>query len=83
MRKISESFENLENRDIIKASKSLLWKDKEKYICANGHANVLRSDFCENLNCLQNIKGLTKNQIRRIENFKNKVEILNSLFEQN
>ncbi len=30
MRKISELFENLENRESIKASKSLFWKDKKK-----------------------------------------------------
>jgi hypothetical protein len=52
MRKISESFENLENRNSIKASKSLFGKDQEKYICANGLANAIGSDFCENLNCL-------------------------------
>lgn len=83
MNKIIESFENLENRGNIKLTKSLLGKDKEKYICPNGHSNEIESEFCETLNCLQNIKGLTKGQVEQIDNFKNKVDILSYLFNQN
>lgn len=83
MSTIVKSFENLVNRGSIKATKSLLGKDKEKYICPNGHTNEIESEFCETLICSQNIKGLTKGQVEKIDNFKNKVETLSYLFNQN
>ncbi|MGJ8759583.1 YbjQ family protein [Polaribacter sp. AHE13PA] len=82
MNKIVESFDNLENTGEIKTSKSLLGKDKEKFICKNGHTNDIESEFCETLNCLQNIKGLTKNQVGEVEIFRTKVEVLSYLFKQ-
>ncbi|MFZ2283556.1 MAG: YbjQ family protein [Lutibacter sp.] len=83
MSEIIKSFESLVNRGNIKATKSLLGKDKEKYICPNGHTNEIESEFCETLNCAQNIKGLTKGQVEKIDTFKNKVETLSYLFNQN
>jgi len=82
MNKIIESFDNLENKGEIKKSKSLLGKDKEKFICKNGHTNSIESEFCETYNCSQNIKGLTKDQVEQIESFRNKVEVLSYLFKQ-
>lgn len=83
MSKIIEFLDNLENKGGIKSKKSLLGKDIEKYICPNGHTNEIESEFCETLNCLQNIKGLTKGQVEQINNFKNKVDTLSYLFNQN
>lgn len=83
MHNIIESFKKLENRGSIKSTKSLLGKEKEKYICPNGHTNEIESEFCETLNCTQNIKGLTKKQVEQIEYFKIKVETINSLFNKN
>jgi len=83
MSKIIEFFDNLENKGAIKTSKSLLGKDKEKYICPNGHSNDVESKYCVTYGCLLNIKGLTIGQVEQIDNFKNKVETLSYLLSQN
>lgn len=83
MSKIIEHLENLEDKGSIKSSKSLLGKDKEKYICPNGHSNDVEKEFCETYGCLLNIKGLTAGQIKQIKEFKIKVETLSSLLNQN
>lgn len=83
MIEIIEHFDKLEDKGSIKATKSLLGKDKEKYICPNGHSNEITSEFCETHNCSQNIKGLTKTQVEKINEFKNKVETLRYLLNKN
>ena len=79
MSEIIEHIENIANKGNIKASKSLLGKDKEKYICPSGHSNNIESEYCETYNCSLNIKGLTIKQVEQINNFKIKVETLSDL----
>lgn len=83
MNKIIEIFDSLEDKGSIKKSKSLIGKEKEKYVCSNGHTNDIENEYCQTFNCLQNIKGLTKEQVEKINNFKIKVKTLNDLFNKN
>ena len=52
-------------------------KEKEIYICRNGHKNDKDKEFC--VTCGENIKGLTQNHINKIAKFKTKVETLERL----
>ncbi len=52
-------------------------KMKEMYICPDGHKNEKDTNFC--YECGKNMKGLNINQVKIIENFKIKVNILNNL----
>jgi len=80
MSEIIKHLDSLENRGNIKSSKSLLGKDVEKYICPNGHSNNVESEFCESHGCYMNIKGLQREQVEKIKDFKDKVDTLSSLF---
>jgi len=53
-------------------------KEKELYICRNGHKNEKEYEFCDA--CGENIKGLTRGNIKKIDQFKVKVETLSRLF---
>lgn len=83
MKTILNQIDSLENKGSIKISKSLMGKDKEKYICPNGHSNDIENEHCTYANCSQNIKGLTENEVEKIEELKIKSEILDDLFNQN
>lgn len=54
-------------------------KGEEKYICPNGHKNSKEEEFCNEEKCMQNIKGLTQKSVKKIEEFKLKIETLNDL----
>ena len=58
-------------------SKGLLSKEKEKYICPNGHKNDSAVVFCEN--CGLNIKGLDSSQMDILEDFIIKADVLSTL----
>lgn len=61
----------------------LLSKAKEKYKCPNGHLNPVEFEYCESQYCEQNIKGLTKSEVNKIEDFRNKVHLLRLMINQN
>ena len=81
MNKIIKHFELLKDKGEFKKLKGLLGKQKDIYICPNGHSNHIESVFCEDFDCQQNIKGLTRKDVRKINSFKNKVETLRLLFD--
>lgn len=58
-------------------SKGLLSKEKEKYICPNGHKNDSTVVFCEN--CGLNIKGLDSYQVDILDDFIIKADVLSTL----
>ncbi len=82
MKLIIEKLDNLPDIGSIQIVKGgLLSKDKEKYICPNGHANDLEDEFC--VTCGMNIKGLTQEDINIIQDFKKKVETIDNLLGSN
>ena len=71
MNKIVEVFDSLPDTGKIEMVKGgLLSKDQEKFICANGHKSNKDSIYCENFSCGINIKGLTREEIKQIEDFR-------------
>lgn len=80
LQEILNLLENIPKSGKIELIKSLLGKPKEKYICHNGHTNDAEVEFCQNDNCGQNIKGLTRHQTLKIKNLKLRIESLKSIF---
>lgn len=80
MKDIESFFDSLPDTGRIEKVKSgILKKENEMFICENGHKSSRDSDFCENFNCGVNIKGLTKNDINTINNFKNRISAIELL----
>lgn len=52
-------------------------KEQEKFICENGHKNDTNKTFCDT--CGLNIKGINQKEVKYIEEFKERVEILNMM----
>jgi uncharacterized protein YbjQ (UPF0145 family) len=82
MQDIVNALEHLPAKGRIEMVKGMLSKSKEKYICPNGHTNDAEDEFCSNLSCELNTKGLVKLQVRAIERFKLKVDSLFSLINE-
>lgn len=57
----------------------LLNKEQKKFICQNGHKSSPEAEFCENYNCSLNIKGLTREEVSSIKQFKHKIDILDEM----
>ena len=55
----------------------LFSKEKDIWICKNGHKNELVDEYC--MDCFINIKGFTSEQQRVIDRFKLKTKILETL----
>lgn len=71
MIQILHVFDSLPDTGKIEMVKGgLLSKDQEKFICANGHKSNKDSIYCENFSCGINIKGLTLEEVKRIEDFR-------------
>lgn len=84
MLKIKSKIENLPDVGKIEVIKSgLLGKQQEKFICPNGHKNNIDSEFCENANCLLNIKGLTHEEVKKINCFKECLDVIEGLIKPN
>lgn len=78
MKQIYEKFNNLPDIGKIEIVKGGMFsKDKEMFVCQNGHANDKDKEFCSY--CGVNIKGITKEQLYTINLFKEKIDILQSL----
>lgn len=58
----------------------MLSKEKERYICPEGHNNDKDEEFCAT--CGKNVKGLTSTQVKSIETYRQKIESLKFLFKQ-
>lgn len=72
-----DSIPDLGKIEIVKSG--LLGKEQEKFICPNGHKNNLDSKFCENDKCGLNIKGLTSDEVQKIDLFYEYVNIIQDL----
>ncbi len=59
----------------------MLSKEKEKYICPNGHANNAEYEFCKT--CGKDAKGLTESQWVEINTFKRNIQCIEDLFAEN
>ena len=55
----------------------LFGKEQEAFICQNGHKNNKDKEFCSI--CGKNIKGLSKNEVDKIEQFRNKIKVLTDM----
>ena len=81
MQQIYEKLNNLPDTGRIEIVKGGMFsKDKEMFICQNGHNNEKDVEFCHS--CGVNMKGLTREQLKNINLFKEKVQILQMLLHQ-
>lgn len=79
LKEILNVFDSMPDTGQIKIQKSgILRKEEEKFICECGHVNNKEKIFCKD--CGVNIKGLRKEEIDSIENFRDKITVLSSLF---
>lgn len=81
MYSVSDYLENLPATGKMEMVKNLLGSSKEKFICENNHQNDPSLEFCTNEECKKNIKGLTVSEVKKIEEFKLKVDALSQLFD--
>ena len=78
MKEILSLFDALTNVGKIEVGKNGMFsKEKELYVCRHGHKIEKENEFCGF--CGENIKGLTRNHLKKIEQFKVKVETLERL----
>ncbi|MBR4794495.1 MAG: YbjQ family protein [Bacteroidaceae bacterium] len=78
MKSICQRLDNLPNLGEISTGKTGMFsKEKELYICRNGHKTVKSLEFCTT--CGENIKGLKHDQVLEIKTFKKKVDTLSKL----
>jgi uncharacterized protein YbjQ (UPF0145 family) len=78
MKDILAKFANLPDVGQIAIGKNGMFsKEKELYICQHGHKNDKENEFCNE--CGENIKGLNRFHLRKIEQFKVRIETLERL----
>ncbi len=78
MKDILAKFSDLPDVGQISVGKNGMFsKEKELYICRHGHKNEKEYEFCGT--CGENIKGLTRTHLKKIELFKVRVETLDKL----
>lgn len=79
MEEICQYLDSLPDKGKIEVGKDGMFsKEKELFICGNGHKNEKNIVFCTT--CGENIKGLDSKQVEKIEAFKNKVKVLSEFF---
>lgn len=78
MLQILRLLDSLPDKGKIELVKSGIFskKEEEMFICPNGHKNATIYKYCTNLECCLNIKGLTKEQVNTIYQFKRFTEAL-------
>lgn len=78
MKELSDIISKLPTKGTVTKGKlSLFAKEEDIWICTNGHKNAMTTDVCPE--CGLNIKGLSKNEIERIEAFEKRVHLLDKL----
>lgn len=73
---IATRLKNLPDTGKIETVKGM-FKESEKFICANGHKNSIEREFCSE--CSINIKGLYQEEIENINAFELKIKLLRNL----
>lgn len=82
MKRLIEAFKSLPDLGSIEVVKGgLLSKAGEKYICPNGHKNSADVEFCQEINCGLNIKGLSQKVCEKIDAFARKVNVLEQMLQ--
>lgn len=77
MKQIVDKLDHMPDTGKIESVKGgLLGKEQLKFICEKGHKNNSDADFCS---CGINMKGLTKEELNIIDNFKVRVKTLEEL----
>lgn len=80
MKEIQDILDNLPDLGKIETVKGgMFGKESLKYICPKGHKNDVNNEFCTTCDCWMNIKGLTQQEVGIVNNFRNKVSILENL----
>ena len=74
-----EEFYRLPNLGRIDESALNLFLGERKYICPNGHTNNDVVEFCPHEDCELNIKGLTRYEVDCIDEFAERIKILEEL----
>lgn len=79
MNRICDIFNNLPDTGKIEKVKSGVFnkKEEDKFICEKGHKNPVNQRFCES--CSLDIKGIHSDEAKLIDEFREKVEILNEI----
>lgn len=78
MKSILSYYENLPNTGKIEVVKGgIFGKDSEKFICENDHKNDKDREYCEY--CYLNIKGLSRGDVDIINNFRQRIDIIECL----
>ncbi len=81
MEDIYKTFTSLPDIGKIENVKSgILGKDRNMYICPNGHKNPENCEYCEK--CFLDKKGLTYKDKVNIDKFKQKIDVLKDLMNQ-
>jgi uncharacterized protein YbjQ (UPF0145 family) len=78
MKALLTKLDNLPDKgEMTEAKLGLFGKEQETFICPNGHKNNKNKEFCSI--CGKNIKGLNKNEVDKIEQFRNKIKVLTDM----
>lgn len=82
MKQISILIDNIQDTGMVESVKgALMGKSKDVFVCENHHRNNVDDEFCRI--CGINIKGLTVTDLKRIKIFRDRVGILENLFNSN
>lgn len=81
MKRICDMFDNLPDRGEIRKTTTGVFKktEIEVFVCANGHEMPIDAEYCPS--CLVNRKGIYKHEMKKIDTFKVKTEILQGILE--
>lgn len=78
MEKISERIKNLPDTGHWETSKSMFGKEQKAFICEKGHKSFdISCGYCRN--CGRNIKGLTEEEDKIVNDFNRTIDILKEL----
>ena len=78
MKVLLTKLDNLPDKgEMTEVKLGLFGKEQEAFICPNGHKNSKDKKFCSI--CGKNIKGLSKNEVDKIEQFRNKIKVLTDM----
>ncbi len=74
-----KEFNHLPNLGRIEENALNLFLGERKYICPNGHSNSEGTEFCSHEGCELNIKGLTRYEVDCIDEYAERIMIIEEL----